>query len=63
MLRWPIAATAPSAIDNSERTATTWPQSPGTAPKASCRTRANRPIAAILGAEAKKAVTGVGAPS
>ena len=34
-----------------------------TPPKASCSTRANSPIAAILGAVARNAVTGVGEPS
>ena len=63
MLRWPIAAKEPIAIETIEMKTMIcchWARMPGKAPT---KTRTASAIAAILGAEAKKAVTGVGAPS
>ena len=63
MLVWPIAAKEPSAIEASARNTMIcchWPTAPG---KAVMMTRVETATAAIFGAEAKKAVTGVGAPS
>ncbi len=63
MLRWPIAAIAPRNIEATDRKAMIWRQSAAIMPNASCTSRANSPIAAIFGAVAKNAVTGVGEPS
>ena len=63
MLRWPIAAKEPSAIEAMEMKTMIcchWPRMPG---KASTKTRTAIAMPAILGAAAKKAVTGVGEPS
>ena len=63
MLRWPIAAKAPSAIEamaTNTRICCHCGTMPGNAPIA---TRTNIAMAATFGAAAKNAVTGVGAPS
>ena len=63
MLRWPMAAKAPSAIEAMETKTTicchSW-MMPGNAMMVA---RAKMAMAATLGADAKNAVTGVGAPS
>ena len=58
-----MAANAPSAIEAIEMNTITCCQSWVTGWKPSMTTRTSMAIAAIFGAEAKKAVTGVGAPS
>ena len=63
MLVWPMAAKAPSAMEAIEMKMMIWPQAGWMAPKASIMVRVNSAMAATLGAAAKKAVTGVGAPS
>ena len=63
MLRWPIAATPPSTVEASAAKITICRQASVAGPIASTATRTSSAIAATLGAEAKKAVTGVGAPS
>ncbi len=63
MLRWPIAAKAPSAIEAIEMKTMICCQSGATGWNAPTVTRTRSAMAAILGAAAKKAVTGVGAPS
>ena len=63
MLVWPMAAKAPSTIDRMEMKETTCCQSWVTAANGPTMARMNSAIAATLGAAAKKAVTGVGAPS
>ena len=63
MLVWPIAANEPSAIEAIEMNTITWRHSLSTPGKAVVTTRTSTAIAATFGAEAKKAVTGVGAPS
>ena len=63
MLRWPMAAKEPSVIEAMEMARIICCQSVATSGKASIRTRISIATAAIFGAEAKKAVTGVGAPS
>ena len=63
MLVCPIAANEPSAIEAIETNTMIcchWKVMPGNAVSA---TRANTASAATFGAEAKNAVTGVGAPS
>src|SRR3569833_3614341 len=63
MLVWPIAAKEPStieAIDTNTRICCHCETMPG---KAVSVTRVNTASAATFGADAKKAVTGVGAPS
>ena len=62
MLVCPIAANEPSAIEAIEMNVTICRHSPATPGKAVKVTRTSTAIAAIFGAEAKKAVTGVGAP-
>ena len=63
MLVWPIAANEPSAMEAIEMNITIWRHSCARPGSASVTTRSVMATAAILGAEAKKAVTGVGAPS
>ena len=63
MLVCPIAAKAPSAIEAIEMKTMICRHSLATPGKAVMTTRTSTAIAAIFGAEAKKAVTGVGAPS
>lgn len=63
MLGWPIAAKEPSAIDAIEMKTMICCQEPKACGNAPMKTRTAIAIAAILGAVAKKAVTGVGAPS
>ena len=63
MLSWPIAPSAPITIDSSEAKITICCHAPGCAPKAPRLTRISSASAATLGAVAKNAVTGVGAPS
>jgi hypothetical protein len=63
MFFWPIAANAPSAIEAMEMKTTICCQSEAIGSKACMVTRTSSAIAAIFGAAAKKAVTGVGAPS
>ncbi len=63
MLRWPMAANEPSTIEAMEtktRICCHWEATLGNAPTA---TRTNIAMPATFGAAAKKAVTGVGAPS
>ena len=63
MLGWPIAATPPSRVEASAMKTIIWRHSNVAGPSAWTVTRVRSAIAATLGAEAKKAVTGVGAPS
>ena len=63
MFLWPIAAKAPSTIEAIEMKTTICCQSSAIGSKAPMVTRTSSAIAAIFGAAAKKAVTGVGAPS
>ena len=63
MLRWPIAANAPSAIEAIETNTTICCHSCVMPGKATTVARAKMAMPATLGAAAKKAVTGVGAPS
>ena len=63
MLVWPIAAKEPSAIEAMEMKVTICRHSSATPGNAVSVTRTSTAIAAIFGAEAKKVVTGVGAPS
>ena len=63
MLVWPMAAKAPSPIEAIDTKARICRQSPEMPGKAENTTRTRTAIAAILGAEAKNVVTGVGAPS
>src|SRR3569623_2311522 len=63
MLLWPIAATAPKMIKARLAKITIWRHWSVAGPIASTATRTAIAIAATLGAEAKKAVTGGGAPS
>ena len=63
MLVWPMAAKAPSTMEASETKTTICCQSFTMGAKGPVRTRMNSAMAAILGAAAKNAVTGVGAPS
>ncbi len=63
MLRWAIAATAPSTIEATDRKTMIWRHSPISGPNGSIRKRTNSANAASLGATAKNALTGVGAPS
>jgi hypothetical protein len=63
MLVWPIAAKAPSAIEAIEMKTMICCQSAAIGLNAPMVTRTISAIAAILGAAARKAVTGVGAPS
>ena len=63
MLLWPIAATPPRIVEASAEKITICCHADGAGPIASTATRTISAIAATLGAEAKKAVTGVGAPS
>ncbi len=63
MLCWPMAAKAPSAMEAMARNTTICRHSMVIAGKAEMTTRMVSAMAAILGAAAKKAVTGVGAPS
>ncbi len=63
MLLWPMAAKEPSTIEAIATNTTIcchWARIPGNAVSA---TRVNTASAATFGAEAKNAVTGVGAPS
>ncbi len=63
ILRWPIAAKAPRPIDAIETNTTIcchWDRMSG---KAMVAVRTNIAMPATFGAEAKNAVTGVGAPS
>jgi hypothetical protein len=63
MLVWPIAANAPSAIEAIETNTTICCHCWAMSGNAVSVTRVNTAMAATFGAEAKKAVTGVGAPS
>jgi hypothetical protein len=63
MLVWPMAAKAPSAIEAMAMNTTICCQSAVMAGNGWMTTRMNTAMAAILGAAAKNAVTGVGAPS
>lgn len=63
MLRWPMAAKAPSTMEAIEMKTTICCHWDVTSGKAWIMIRTNIAIAAIFGAAAKKAVTGVGAPS
>ena len=63
MLVWPMAAKAPSAMEAMAMKTMICCQSGTMAPKGVTTTRMNSAIAATFGAAAKKAVTGVGAPS
>ena len=63
MLVWPIAAKEPSAMEAMARKVTICCHSTVTAGNAVTRTRTVSAMAASFGAAAKKAVTGVGAPS
>ncbi len=63
MLCWPIAANAPSTIEAIDTNTTICCHCGAMVGKAVIETRTNTAIAAALGAAAKKAVTGVGAPS
>ncbi len=63
MLVWLIAASAPRIIDRIEMKTMICRHSVSMPWNGPTMTRRNRPVAAIFGATAKKAVTGVGAPS
>ena len=63
MLRWPMAAKAPRIMEATEIAKMICCHCGVRPPKASTSTRVNSAIAATLGAAAKKAVIGVGAPS
>ena len=63
MLTCPIAATPPSMVEASAQKATICRHSAVAGPIAPSATRISSAIAATFGAEAKKAVTGVGEPS
>ena len=63
MLRWPMAAKAPSAIEAIETNTTICCHCAVMPGNATMVARTNIAMAATLGAAAKKAVTGVGAPS
>ena len=63
MLVWPIAANAPSSMEAMDRNVMICCQSWSIAGNAPSMARISKAIAAIFGAAAKKAVTGVGAPS
>ena len=63
MLVWPIAAKAPSAIEAIDTNTTICCHWIAMLGNAVITTRTNSAIAATFGAEAKNAVTGVGAPS
>ena len=63
MLVWPIAANAPSSIEATEMNTAICRHSVAQSPNGSYSTRRVRPMAATLGAAARNAVTGVGAPS
>jgi hypothetical protein len=63
MLVWPIAAKEPSAMEAIEINTTICCHSAVMEGKAATMARVNSAMAAIFGAAAKKAVTGVGAPS
>jgi hypothetical protein len=58
-----IAANEPRIIEATEMNQMTCRHSSRSAPNGSTMTRTKSAIAAIFGATAKKAVTGVGAPS
>ncbi len=63
MFFWPMAAKEPSSMDAIEMKTMTCCQSATTGWKASMTMRTSMAMAATFGAAAKKAVTGVGAPS
>ena len=63
MFFWPMAANEPSSIEASAMKATICCQSCVTWSSAPRAMRTNTAMPAILGAAAKKAVIGVGAPS
>ncbi len=63
MLRWPIAAKEPSSIEAMATKTTICCHCAVMPGKATTVARTNMAIPATLGAAAKKAVTGVGAPS
>ena len=63
MLVCAMAAKLPISIDRIATKTTIWRQSPTSEPSGSTSTRTSSAIAASLGAAAKNAVTGVGAPS
>ena len=63
MFVWPIAANEPSSIEAIEMKTTICCQSATIGSKAVMTIRISIAMAATFGAAAKKAVTGVGAPS
>ena len=63
MFFWPMAAKAPSPIEAIETKMMIWSHWPASSWKGPRKTRSSSAMAATLGAAAKKAVTGVGAPS
>jgi hypothetical protein len=63
MFFWPIAANEPSTIEAIATNTTICCHCGDDAGERGQRTRVNTAIAATFGAEAKNAVTGVGAPS
>ena len=63
MFRWPIAANEPSAIEPIDTKTMICCQSGPIGSNGVMVTRTISAIAAIFGADAKNAVTGVGAPS
>jgi hypothetical protein len=63
MFRWPIAAKAPKTIEAIETNTTICCHCCVMPGKATTVARAKMAMAATLGAAAKNAVTGVGAPS
>ncbi len=64
MLVWPMAAMAPSTMDSTEmKIDDLAPLRGGVGKRLADSARRNSAMAAILGDMAKKAVTGVGAPS
>ena len=63
MLRWPMAAKAPSTIEAIETNTTICCHSWVMPGNATMVARTKMAMPATLGAAAKKAVTGVGAPS
>ncbi|MNL40057.1 hypothetical protein D3C87_1623780 [compost metagenome] len=63
MFFWPTAAKEPSAMEAIATKTMIWRQSPMSGRKVSEVRRMRIAMAAIFGPAAKKAVTGVGAPS
>ena len=63
MLRWPMAAKAPSSIEAMEKNTMICCHCAAMPGKPGSSVRTSSAMAASLGAAAKNAVTGVGAPS